>query len=1307
MKWLNPLQPNRSKRHHLITLLSTLVLLGLCGSTAFTQPPQPIDTMQTEVTQGALRVKVDAEVVECPLKHTDVKVNISGFIARVTVTQTFSNPYDEKIEAVYVFPLPHTAAVDDMTMRVGERRIVGVIQRRAEARAIYAQAVQQGKTASLLEQERPNIFTQAVGNIPPGEQIHIEISYVDVLNYDMGTYEFHFPMVVGPRYIPGTPTSKTPPLPPELRGKVGEIEAPFEAVTEGATPSGSGWSPDTTRVPDAARITPPVLKPGYRTAHDISLSVLLNAGVPIQDIQVVSHEAAVMRAGKSRATVVLAPTDAIPNKDFVMKYAVAGEKPELALFAHAEGPEQRYFMLIIQPQLDTELLKAPPRELVFLIDASGSMSGEPTEKVKQTMRHFLRRTKPDDTLQLIRFANQATQLFENSVPATKENVSRARAFIERLQGSGGTEMLRGIKRALNAPVDPARVRIVVLLTDGAIGNEAEILEEVSRRAGDLVRFWTIGIGSASNRFLIDGVAKQGSGMSGVLGLNSDPAPLVTQIVERIHRAQLAQLAVDWNHLPVYETYPRRMPELWAGHPVILFGRYAAGGSTEIALAGIAEGKPLTYKLAVTLPDEAPEHAVLAKVWARQKIADLSAQMYSADTPEIIEEITQVALDSRLMSQYTSFVAVDESDIHLVKQQATPPRQVIVPVPLPAGVKFEGVFGQYEEEPQFFYDLFGKESLEGGKVYNAPASSSTKRWDAELVVGWTGQFDRGKVAAPRHGRRNGLNEAVRSSPHRFRSGFRSSYAESSFGSVYDWDDVSYMSGFQENEYQKAAQAALAAAQALHKQGQLESVRLRYQHALGLAAALYDDKGTSVTSMEAIRNLNEEIAKKRAKAYPRLNRKLEIILRNQPLADAIRTLVNGAGFQLELVPGSLKDVAALLNVQELRVTYLDLRQTTLIQGLDWLLAPYHLTWEVKAPDTITVGTARRLPSPSVWGYDVLALAMSLDSELDEDAPWKSIENEQTAFLNAIRIVINQKEEGIQPGSAMLLDAKCLLVYGAPEIHQKVERLLEALRDGKSNVTRVAGRNLAKDEAAALKVLQKLTSARWKTRAEAQETRTAAEARQRLVTDVATAAWQLLAEAIKGKVDLEALTRLQMNWAAPRMPFALESKDLLLVMRSAWCIRTAAQAVPTDAELATLSQSVLSKLRKFKLLKPQQYASTDYLGTLYAVLALPVEDRGEAREALLAVREHADIKMAQLIAEGLLSPSEKSDKALAAALSAHQIYDEDLLLLASLVAKRRGGQLWQTFREELPNLVRQIPLNGQVVVILNRLQALHTEI
>ncbi len=982
------------RRNWITALLIALIMISISNGTAFSETS--IIPMEQEVTQGALRVEVDEQIVECPLKHTDVKASISGFIARVTVTQTFHNPYDEKIEAVYVFPLPHTAAIDNMTMTVGDRRIVGLIKRSAEAQAIYEAAIQQGKTASLLEQERPNIFTQSVGNIQPKDEVRIEISYVDVLDYDMGTYEFHFPMVVGPRYIPGTPTSKMPKLPAELEGKVGELEVPLDAPLAGADPSGTGVAPDTDRVPDASRITPPVLKPGYRTAHDISLAVSLNAGVPVQDIKVINHEAEVDRVDLSGATAAISPADSIPNKDFVMKYAVVGEKPEMAVLAHSDEPEQGYFMLMIQPKLDAELAEAPPREIVFLVDVSGSMRGEPTQKVKETMHHFFRRTKPNDTLQVITFAGSAAKLFKKPVPATQANIEHALDFTQNIRGGGGTEMLKAIKLVLNEPVDPERVRIVVMLTDGYIGNESEIIAEVDKRSGDQIRFWALGIGTSPNRYLIDGVAKHGGGMAKVLELNTDPGPLVEEIAERIHRAQLAKIRIDWNGLSVYETYPRRIPELWAGRPVIMFGRYTAGGSKEIRLSGNAEGKPLKYKLRVTLPDAQPVHDVLSKVWARKKIEDLSGQLHAVDAPEeellrynievyedpirfedlswyremreIVEEITQIALNYRLMTQYTSFVAVDENDMQPINQVAKAPRQVVVPVPLPEGTDFRG-----------FYNVPGPKVANSGmmRMVRAPAATSASGPNAQYK--------------------------------------------------------------------------------------------------------------SVDRSQTLKALQAEAS---------------------PEATRIR------------------------------------------------------------------------------------------SELAENPA-------QSKFLRASLIVPS---------------------------------------------------------------------------------------------------WRLLAGAINGEIDKAALTTLEKAWEDPMLETVMTSGNQYIAMRSAWCIRTAAQAVPTDAELTALSKRVTSKIRKIKLPKLQDNSASAYLSTLYAVLThQEAADKGLVKSLLMRMDNNTDIsvKTARLIAEGLLNPSTRNDKALQQVISTHDIYGDDLVLLTCLLAKSRGGQLWQTFREEFPYIVRRNRLSGHVVVMISRIE------
>ncbi|HET8646713.1 MAG TPA: VIT domain-containing protein, partial [Vicinamibacteria bacterium] len=655
LRWMRPLP-----------ILGVALALFQLGTPALPAPaPAPSDPPAArataeagaaDVTQGALRVTRGEEVVECPLRHTDVRAQVSGFISRVRVTQTFENPFHEPIEAVYVFPLPQGAAVDEMTMVVGERRIAGVVKRRAEARAVYEEALAHGRTAALLEQERPNIFTQSVGNVAPGQQVRVEIAYVDVLPYEGGRYEFHFPMVVGPRYIPGAPAGR----------------------------SGLGWAPDTTRVPDASRITPPVLKPGFRTGHDVSLSVDVDAGVPLRGLQVHNHQAGVRRAAGTRAAVTLSPADAIPNKDFVLSYHVAGERPQAAVLSHAAAGQEGYFLLMLQPrELDEALRARPPRDVCFLIDVSGSMSGEPMAKVAEAMERFFDRMRPQDRLQVVTFAGSARRLFPGYMPATRETVEEALSLTRRMEGGGGTEMLEGIRAVLADPVDRERVRIVVMLTDGYIGNEDEIIGEVGRRAGDQVRFWTVGVGSSPNRHLLEGVARQGGGASAVLGLRDDPAPLVGSVMDRIQRAQLSRIEIDWGGLDVFETYPARLGELWAGRPVFLLGRHRGAGEARVTLSGWAEGQPLSLEVPVALGAPAAEgagHAVLAPAWARKKIEHLGDQMaVTGASEELIEEVTEIALQYRLMSAYTSFVAVDES------QPAVPgsdlPRRMAIPVPL--------------------------------------------------------------------------------------------------------------------------------------------------------------------------------------------------------------------------------------------------------------------------------------------------------------------------------------------------------------------------------------------------------------------------------------------------------------------------------------------------------------------------------------------------------------------------------------------------------------------------------------------------
>ena len=622
---------------------------------------------QAPATQGSLNIvgpEGQAAGV-CPLKHTDVKAEISGFLSRVVVTQEFQNPFKEKIEAVYTFPLPQNAAVDDMTMRVGGRTIHGRIKRREEARAVYEAARSAGHTASLLDQERPNIFTQSVANIMPGEQIVVTISYVETLTYENGSYEFVFPMVVGPRYVPGTPTG---------------------------THAG-GRSPNTDRVPDASRITPQVAAKGTRAGHDISIEVALDAGVPIDGLKTVLHDVDLERPTTHSAVISLKDKAVIPNKDFILKYDVAGGRIEDALLTH-RSDQGGFFTFILQPPERVTVEDVTPKELVFVLDTSGSMSGFPIEKAKETIKLALAGLYPQDTFNLITFAGDTQILFDQPVPATRENLRTAQAFLEGRSGGGGTEMMKAIRAALDPSDAQNHMRIVCFMTDGYVGNDMEIISEVQKHPN--ARVFSFGIGSSVNRFLLDKMAEQGRGEVEYVTLSDDGSAAAKRFHERVRNPLLTDIAVDWSGLPVADIYPKRIPDLFSAKPVILSGRYSGGGRGVIRLQGKMSGRDFTREIPVELPEAEPRRNVLPTLWARARIDDLMSQDYNGiqsgnARPEVSEAITNLGLEYRLMTQFTSFVAVEEMTV----TDGGEPRRIEVPVDMPEGVSHEGVFGEGE------------------------------------------------------------------------------------------------------------------------------------------------------------------------------------------------------------------------------------------------------------------------------------------------------------------------------------------------------------------------------------------------------------------------------------------------------------------------------------------------------------------------------------------------------------------------------------------------------------------------------------
>lgn len=698
----------------LLTLLIGLVFcLGLMSNNVMTQqqpPPPPPPTPSSppiqlpqppddpKVTEGELKVidKDGKPIGQCPLKHTDVKVEISGYVARVNVTQQFENPYKEKIEAIYVFPLSSDAAVDDMLMKVGERTIRGQIKKREEARQIYEAAKNAGKVASLLDQERPNIFTQSVANIMPGESVTVTISYVEILKYEDGEYSFVFPMVVGPRYIPGGTTGQ----------------------------QGTGWSPDTTQVPDASKITPPVTPEGTRAGHDISITVSLNAGLPIKRINSKLHEIDTKKIDESRQTTVgitLKTGKTIPNKDFVLNWEVAGDKIEDAILTSSiatalEGSiiGDGFFTLILQPPKRPAKTEISPKEMVFVIDVSGSMRGQPIEKAKETMKLCIEMMNDSDTFNLIAFNPVPTKLFDAPQSNTKENREKGLQFLASKLGSGGTEMLSAALAALTTPPDPNRVRIVCFMTDGYVGNDMQIIDAVQKNIGN-ARLFSFGVGTSVNRFLLDNMARMGRGEVDYVNLTEPGHRAAERFHERIACPLLTDISIDWGGLPVADIYPSNIPDLFSAKPLVLKGRYTKAAKGEITLKGKIAGREFTRKIFLELPDDNPINATdgfitgsittgssqpsaLGSVWARARIDDLMSQdllgiQQGNPKPEIKDQITHLGLEFRLMTQYTSFVAVEE----MVITEGGKPKTITVPVEMPEGVSYDGVFGSKDKQ----------------------------------------------------------------------------------------------------------------------------------------------------------------------------------------------------------------------------------------------------------------------------------------------------------------------------------------------------------------------------------------------------------------------------------------------------------------------------------------------------------------------------------------------------------------------------------------------------------------------------------
>jgi Ca-activated chloride channel family protein len=529
-----------------------------------------------------------------------------------------------------------------------------------------------------------------VANIEPGKEIDISIKYFHTLTYKDGWYEWVFPMVVGPRYNPaGSAGMTNGEMTNDKLGMAGG-----SPMTNGATPgsgepgTGIGAVPRGDRGLSGQKTEVQYLAPGERSGHDIALKVDVDAGLKIEEMESVNQKIQRRSEGEGREEVTLDPADSIPNKDFVLRWRVAGERVKTAMFVQKdESGGGGYFTAMLVPPATLKNLPRRPVEMVFVVDTSGSMSGRPESQAKAAVDVALQKMAPRDTFQVVKFASGAEQIWPRPVDVTPETVAQARQYVAQLSGDGGTEMLRGINAALAFPHDENRTRIVAFLTDGFIGNEVQILRALHEQL-ERSRVFSFGVGPSTNRYLLDAMARVGHGTAAYLSLNEDPQPVMDAYFEKISHPALSQVQVDFGGTTVRDVYPKELPDLFVGRPVIITGRYSGAAPRSVTVRGVVGNEPVSYEVsAADAGGAAAEHPAIATVWARAKITDLHDQaIYTGQSTT--DQVKNVALDYGLISEATAFVAVDSTQVTAGDHGTT----VAVPVPVPEGVRYETTVG---------------------------------------------------------------------------------------------------------------------------------------------------------------------------------------------------------------------------------------------------------------------------------------------------------------------------------------------------------------------------------------------------------------------------------------------------------------------------------------------------------------------------------------------------------------------------------------------------------------------------------------
>ncbi len=606
------------------------------------------------------------ELIPLPLLDIEVTLNVAGPMLRGTLKQSFLNAGDETIEAIYAFPLPENAAVHAMELRVGERRIVAIVKEKADARRRYEAARAEGRRAALVEQERPNLFTTSVASIPPGEKVTVELVYVQELEFADGRFGLHFPLTITPRYLPAGMR------PTILPATAGAPEGPANPAS----------------VIDGARVTPPFRPHGDPASPRARIDVNLTIGMPLDSLDSTSHAVKTRETEPGRWRVSTRETDVLADRDFRLEWRPsAGAEPTSAIFLEeGESGDAHALLMVLPPVADAQPRR--PTDTLFVVDISGSMDGPSIQAVRVALLAALERMSPEDRFAFLLFNHEQRLYAESFLDANRENLSRARRWVERLSTDGGTEIHAALVRALlfsseaaraESP-DSGRLRRMVFLTDGAVGNEAEVLGTVAESLGE-TRIHAIGIGPAPNRYLLRRLALLGRGSVAFLDEGAGTAPRMREFLARFERPLFTDLWLGWEGLVVDEVYPARLPDLHAGEALFVSARMAPGSATGTAvIEGAFGGTTQSKRLPLAAAARLPEGAGLGLRWARAKVGSLMDGLHhGAEPARVREQVVALALEHKLVTRYTSLIAEER---HPVVEG--PGRTARVPGALPRG-----------------------------------------------------------------------------------------------------------------------------------------------------------------------------------------------------------------------------------------------------------------------------------------------------------------------------------------------------------------------------------------------------------------------------------------------------------------------------------------------------------------------------------------------------------------------------------------------------------------------------------------------